>query len=108
MISIAGSVSIMPAVTGPFASQRTRTSLVPSWWALITTALTFRMMSVTSSMTPVTEVNSWSAPVILTLVMAAPSRLLRSTRRSEFPTVIPKPRSNGSMRNRPYVGVDTV
>src|SRR5512140_1508792 len=35
--------------------------------------------------------------------MAAPWRLERSTRRSELPRVVPKPRSSGSATNLPYV-----
>jgi hypothetical protein len=44
-------------------------------------------------------VNSCSTPSILTEVMAAPWSELRSTRRSELPSVVPKPRSSGSATN---------
>ena len=59
------------------------------------------MMSVTSSTTSGTEVNSCSAPSMLTAVMAAPWSDESSTRRSELPSVMPKPRSSGSQVNFP-------
>ena len=59
------------------------------------------MMSVTSSATSGMVVNSCSTPSIFTEVMAAPCRLERSTRRSELPSVMPKPRSSGSATNLP-------
>ena len=37
-----------------------------------------------------------------TAVIAAPCRDESSTRRSELPSVIPNPRSSGSMTNLPY------
>ena len=46
-------------------------------------------MSVTSSTTPSMDWNSWFTPSILIEEMAAPSMELRSTRRSELPTVWP-------------------
>ena len=61
------------------------------------------MMSVTSSTAPGTVENSWSTPSILTAVMAAPSMEERRTLRRAFPTVIPKPRSNGWAKNLPNV-----
>ena len=45
------------------------------------------MMSVTSSRTPGSVVNSWATPSIFTEVTAAPSSDERSTRRSELPNV---------------------
>ena len=45
------------------------------------------MMSVTSSRTPGTEVNSWATPSILTEVTAAPSSADSSTRRRLLPNV---------------------
>ena len=45
------------------------------------------MMSVTSSRTPGSVVNSWATPSILTAVTAAPSSEESSTRRSELPNV---------------------
>ena len=56
-------------------------------------------MSVTSSVTSGTVVNSCSTPSILTEVIAAPWSELSSTRRSELPSVVPKPRSSGSATN---------
>ena len=45
------------------------------------------MMSVTSSRTPGTEVNSWAMPSIFTEVTAAPSSADSSTRRRLLPNV---------------------
>ena len=59
------------------------------------------MMSVTSSTTSAMVVNSWSAPSMRMAVMAAPWSDERSTRRSELPIVMPKPRSSGSQVNLP-------
>src|SRR6476469_10075407 len=56
-------------------------------------------MSVTSSRTPVRLENSCSTPSILIDVIAAPWSELSSTRRSELPSVMPKPRSSGSATN---------
>src|SRR5215510_15838012 len=55
-----------------------------------------RTILVTSSRTPGIDENSCSTPSICTVVMAAPCRDDNSTRRSAFPSVIPKPRSRGS------------
>src|SRR5439155_7027934 len=60
-----------------------------------------RMMSVTSSRTPCSVVNSCEIPSIFTEVTAAPSSDESSTRRSELPNVYPKPRSSGSITNTP-------
>ena len=49
--------------------------------------LRLRMMSVTSSRTPLRVVNSCATPSIFTDVTAAPSSEDRSTRRSELPNV---------------------
>jgi hypothetical protein len=67
----------------------------------------FRMMSVTSSITPGSELNSCSAPLSLMCVTAAPSSELSRIRRRLLPTVVPNPRSKGSAVKRPYVSVDT-
>ncbi|SLC53398.1 Uncharacterised protein [Mycobacteroides abscessus subsp. abscessus] len=56
-------------------------------------------MSVTSSFTPGTVVNSWRTPSIRMLVTAAPGIDESSVRRSELPSVYPKPGSRGSMTN---------
>ena len=95
------SASIRSAVTspGPVAARRITRGSSPS--SFTTRFLTFRMMSVTSSITPLRLVNSCSAPLILTAVTAAPSSELRSTRRRLLPMVVPKPRSNGSTMKRP-------
>src|SRR3712207_939865 len=53
-------------------------------------------MSVTSSRTPASDENSCSTPSIRMEVTAAPWSEERSTRRSELPSVRPKPRSSGS------------
>ena len=58
------------------------------------------MMSVTSSLTPLTVVNSWATPSIFTELTAAPSSDDRRTRRSALPNVCPKPRSSGSTSKR--------
>ncbi len=58
-------------------------------------------MSVTSSTTSVTVVNSWSAPSMRIAVMAAPWSDERRMRRSELPIVMPYPRSSGSAVNFP-------
>src|SRR5512139_2699391 len=61
------------------------------------------MTSVTSSLAPGMVENSCRTPAIRTDVTAAPSMDDKSTRRSEFPRVSPKPRSSGSAKNFPYV-----
>src|SRR4051812_23603816 len=58
-------------------------------------------MSVTSSRTPGSVVNSCATPSIFTEVTAAPSSDESSTRRSELPNVWPKPRSSGSITKTP-------
>src|SRR5688500_8982716 len=63
------------------------------------TCFTLRTMSVTSSRTPTSDENSCSTPSILIEVTAAPCSEERSTRRSELPSVMPKPRSSGSATN---------
>src|SRR5215204_7080219 len=63
--------------------------------------LRLRMMSVTSSRTPGSVVNSCEIPSIFTEVTAAPSSDESSTRRSELPNVWPKPRSSGSITKTP-------
>ena len=59
------------------------------------------MMSVTSSATSGMVMNSCSTPSAFTVVMAAPCSDESSTRRSELPRVMPKPRSSGSATNFP-------
>ena len=56
-------------------------------WSRQIRPLRLRMMSVTSSRTPGSVVNSCATPSIFTEVTAAPSRDESSTRRREFPNV---------------------
>ena len=57
------------------------------------------MTSVTSSVTPVMVSNSWSASSKRTWVTAAPGIDDSRVRRSELPSVWPKPGSSGPMAN---------
>src|SRR6202022_3583752 len=70
----------------------------------IATCFRFSRMSTTSSCTPSMLVYSWSTPSISTSVIALPGIDDSSTRRSAFPRVWPKPRSNGSMTTRAWRG----
>src|SRR5207248_9893345 len=99
--SVSPAVAIMPAVTsaGPVAERCRRLGPSPSIFSAI--CFTLSTMSVTSSRTPARELNSWSTPSILIEVTAAPWSEESSTRRSELPRVIPKPRSSGSATNTP-------
>jgi len=54
----------------------------------------------TSSFTPSMVENSWSTLSTLMLVTDAPGIDDRRVRRSELPSVYPKPGSSGSMENR--------
>ena len=60
------------AVTSHGPSLSMRTVWVFAVCETQTTSLRFKMISVTSSTTSGTCVNSWSAPSIFTAVMAAP------------------------------------
>ena len=71
---------------GPFFERCTSIS-GDSPWRRQTRFFRLRMMSVTSSRTPGSVVNSWATPSILTAVTAAPSSEESSTRRSELPNV---------------------
>src|SRR6185369_3404460 len=97
--SMSPAVAIIPAVTsaGPVADRCRRLGPSPSMRSAI--CLTLRTMSVTSSRTPVSELNSCSTPSILIEVIAAPWSDDKRTRRSELPKVMPKPRSSGSATN---------
>jgi hypothetical protein len=76
------------AVTAPDPRLETCTSISgDSPWSRQTRLFRLRMMSVTSSRTPGSVVNSWETPSILTAVTAAPSRDDSRTRRSELPNV---------------------
>src|ERR671936_3074871 len=98
--SAGASMSAAVIVPSPFAVSRTSTS-GDSPWRMQTSCLRLRMMSVTSSRTPGSVVNSCATPSILIEVTAAPSSDESSTRRSELPNVYPKPRSSGSIMNTP-------
>jgi hypothetical protein len=89
-----------PAVTspGPRLSQRSVTA--SSAWTRNTTSFRFKMMSVTSSFTPGSVVNSWRASSNRTWVTAAPGIDDSSVRRIELPSVWPKPGSRGLTANR--------
>ena len=77
-----------PAVTAPvpFFARRTSTS-GDSPCSRQIRFLSLRMMSVTSSLTPGSVVNSCATPSNFTEVTAAPSSDESSTRRSELPNV---------------------
>ena len=65
-----------------------------------TMSLRFKMMSVTSSATPLMVSNSWSESSKRTIVMAAPGIDESRVRRSELPSVWPKPGSSGPTAKR--------
>src|ERR1700728_2078504 len=86
------------ASPGPRLSKRSVTGSSDS--TLTRRSLKFKMMSVTSSFTPVSVVNSCRASSKRTWVTAAPGIEDKSVRRSEFPSVWPKPGSSGPTANR--------
>ena len=65
------------------------------------TRFRLRIRSVVSSIAPGIGENSCSTPSTRTAVIAAPSMLDSSTRRSALPTVVANPRSNGCAEKRP-------
>ena len=65
------------------------------------TCFRFKIMLVTSSLTPGTVANSCSTPSILIVLIAKPSNEERRIRRKALPTVIPKPGSSGRNSNLP-------
>ncbi len=76
------------AVTGPAPFFCSRTSISgDSPWSRQLRFFRLSRMSVTSSRTPGSVVNSCATPSIFTEVTAAPSSDDRSTRRSELPNV---------------------
>src|SRR5215831_1709400 len=93
------------AVMRPSPSLSRRTTLGFASCILSRTSFRLRTMSVTSSTTSGSVVNSCSALSIFTAVIAAPCSDERRMRRSEFPSVVPKPRSSGSHTNLPKVSV---
>ena len=82
-----------PAVTVRGPLTLIRTVSVRGTCSFTGTFFRFRMMSVTSSITPESEENSWRTPSILIAVIAAPSTEESRIRRSALPIVVPKPRS---------------
>src|SRR4051812_1110800 len=88
------------AVTSPRPCLRRYMVTGSSESELTTRPLRFRMISVTSSLTPGTVVNSCRVPSIRMLVTAAPGIDDRRVRRRELPRVYPKPGSSGSITNR--------
>ncbi|SKW89648.1 Uncharacterised protein [Mycobacteroides abscessus subsp. abscessus] len=76
-----------PAVTAPGPCLRRYMVTGSSSSEDTTRLLRFRMMSVTSSFTPGTVVNSCSTPSIRMLVTAAPGMDDSRVRRSELPRV---------------------
>ncbi len=102
---MSASSSIFAEVTGPGTSTL---SVIVFGWSVLSfsgTCFRFRMMSVASSTTPGIGENSCNTPSIFTAVIAAPSIELSKARRSELPTVVPQPRSNGCAENFPYLSV---
>ena len=61
--------------------------------------LRFKMMFVVSSTTPGIVENSCRTPSILTYVTAVPGSEDSKSRRNALPSVMPKPRSSGSIVN---------
>src|ERR687887_2276526 len=101
-ISSSAGASMSFAITAPAPRFVRRTSISgDSPCSRQIRFLKLSRMSVTSSRTPGSVVNSCATPSILTEVTAAPSSDESSTRRSEFPNVYPKPRSSGSITKTP-------
>src|SRR5207247_8161650 len=101
-ISSSAGASMSEALTAPGPLLVRRTSISgESPCSRQIRFLKLSRMSVTSSRTPVSVVNSCATPSILTEVTAAPSSDESSTRRSELPKVYPKPRSSGSITKTP-------
>ena len=63
----------------------------------------FIIISVTSSLTPGIELNSWRTPSIFTWLTAAPGKEESIILLKELPSVVPYPLSKGSTTNLPYV-----
>jgi hypothetical protein len=70
------------------------------------TCFKFRIISVTSSTTPLIVENSWDTPEKRTEVIAKPSREDKSILRNALPMVTPKPGSKGLNSNVPSKSVD--
>ena len=72
-----------------------------SEWSLSLKAFIFNIISVTSSFTPVIDVNSCRTPSMRMEVTAAPTIDESSILLNEFPIVVPNPLSKGSAKNFP-------
>ena len=92
---MSGSGVMCFALTSPGSEVRSVSVFGWSTCILSGTRLRLRMRSVVSSIAPGIGENSCSTPSTRTAVTAAPSMLDSRTRRSELPTVVAKPRSNG-------------
>jgi len=66
------------------------------------------MMSVTSSMTPLIEENSWSTLSTLILVIANHSKEDNNILLKALPIVIPNPGSRGRNSNKPLASVESI
>ena len=88
--------ALLPMLADPALVLKRELTFIPvfGWFCL-----KFRMISVTSSTTPGSEVNSCWAPAMRTEVIDAPSSELNKTRRRLLPIVCPYPASNGSAEN---------
>ena len=93
-ISVAGVISDAFISPGPFASKTN--FFVPSEEHFNANDLTFKTISVTSSLTPLIDVNSCNTPSICIDVTAAPLIDDNNILLREFPKVKPKPFSSGS------------
>src|SRR6266480_1936660 len=93
-----------PAVTGPGPFLCSRSSAESRECIRSATDFRFSRTSTTSSCTPSMLVYSCNTPSISTSVIALPGIDDSSTRRSAFPSVWPKPRSNGSITTRAWRG----
>eukprot|EP01022_Parablepharisma_sp_SALTPOND_P013736 TRINITY_DN18452_c0_g1_i1.p1 TRINITY_DN18452_c0_g1~~TRINITY_DN18452_c0_g1_i1.p1 ORF type:complete len:655 (-),score=144.50 TRINITY_DN18452_c0_g1_i1:937-2901(-) len=104
-ISTSGGAAMSPAVTtfSPLASMLITAGSWPRYFRR--TPLRFRMMSLTSSITPLMVENSCSTPSMRTLVIAAPCKEEIRMRLRALPMVWPKPRSSGSQENLPQYWV---
>src|SRR5690606_9784734 len=105
-ISSSGPAWMSAAVTSrsPLTSMRALASLALSWRRK-RTSFKLSTTSVTSSTTPGIVENSWSVLSKRTEVIAAPRSDERRMRRRELPSVVPKPRSSGSISSFAYLGV---
>ena len=101
IISISLSCSILRAVTKPSSLASRCITFTSSLAFLTTTFFKFRIICVTSSITPSIAWNSCITPSIQTATIADPGILDSITLLSAFPIVVPKPLSKGSSSNLP-------